>query len=183
MIRSPLYPRIALAARVLLGLALAWLLLSGNVVGTLAVAVFLVLSFAYLLRDERLPNVFDLLFSLSALLNAFGFVFNLYRRIMLYDEAAHALTIFAVSLAFFFLFYRDTVPHQRAIAMATAVFTLGVTAGSLWEISEWATGRLFGVEVVYGLSDAITDLIANSLGALVAALVALAIRQRGGRLA
>lgn len=64
--------------------------------------------------------------------------------------------------------------------MATAVFTFGVTLGSLWEISEWLTGQVFGITVVFGLSDAITDLIANSVGALVAAL---AIHRSGGRLA
>lgn len=56
---------------------------------------------------------------------------------------------------------------------------MGVTLGSLWEIAEWTIGRIFDVEVVYGLSDAITDLITNSCGAVAAALV---IRRSGGRL-
>ena len=65
--------------------------------------------------------------------------------------------------------------------MGTAVFTFGVTAGSLWEIAEWTTGQVFGITVVFGLSDAITDLIANSVGALAAAFVALAINGRAKR--
>ncbi len=178
MIRSPLYPRLAFAARIVLGLALLWELLSGDAVGALSTAIFIVLSFAYLLREEKLPNVFDMLVALSALLNAFGFVFDLYRGIPLYDEVAHAVTVFSLSLASLYLFYRDAIDPARRLAMATAIFTLGVTAGSLWEIAEWTTGYIFEANVVFGLSDAITDLIANSTGALVAAFAALAIRAR-----
>jgi len=166
-----------------LGLALVWEVIAADVIGALSMALFITLSFAYLLREERLPNVFDMLVALSALLNAFGFVFDLYRSVTLYDEVAHAITIFSLTLAFFFLFYRNAVPNARALAMTTAVFTFGVTIGSLWETAEWTTGQIFSIEVVFGLSDAITDLMANSVGALAAALVALALRKRGGRLA
>jgi VanZ family protein len=182
MMNSAWYPRAAWAVRIVLGLALVEELVTGDVVGAISMALFIALSFAYLLRDERLPNVFDALVALSAVLNAFGFVFDLYRGITLYDEVAHAVTIFSLTLAFFFLFYRDALPAERALAMTTAVFTFGVTIGSLWEIAEWTTGQVFGIQVVFGLSDAITDLIANSFGALAAALAALAIRRSGGRL-
>lgn len=180
MMSSAWYARAAWAVRAVLGLALIEELVTGDVVGVLSMALFIVLSFAYLLRDERLPNVFDALVALAAILNAFGFVFDLYRGVTLYDEVAHAITIFSITLAFFFLVYRDAVPGARRLAMATAVFTFGVTVGSLWEIAEWSTGRVFDANVVFGLSDAITDLIANTVGALVAAIVALALRGRVG---
>ncbi len=181
--RSPLYPRLALAARIVLGLALVWELIAWDPVGALAIALFIALSFVYLLREERLPNLFDLLVALSALLNAFGFVFDLYRAVPLYDEVAHAITVFALSLASFYLFYRDEIPPGRALALGTAVFTLGVTAGSLWEVAEWTTGYVFAANVVFGLGDAMTDLVANSVGALAAAAVAVGILRGGGRLA
>ena len=180
-LRSPSYQRAPWAIRAVLALALAWELLTLDPVGVLSMALFIVLSFAYLLRDDKLPNVFDALVALSALLNAFGFVFNLFDGPVLYDEVAHTVTIFSLTLASFFLVYRDAVPSGRALAMGTAVFTFGVTAGSLWEISEWLTGQAFGITVVFGLSDAITDLIANSVGALAAAFVALAINGRAKR--
>lgn len=181
--RSPLYPRFAFAARIVLSLALVWELIAWDPVGALSIALFIALSFVYLLREERLPNVFDALVALSALLNAFGFVFDIYRGIPLYDEFAHAVTVFSLSLASFYLFYRDAIPSRQKLAMATSVFTLGVTAGSLWEVAEWTTGYVFAINVVFGLGDAMTDLVANSVGALVAAFVALAIRRVGGRLA
>jgi hypothetical protein len=180
-LRSPLYEKAAWALRAVLALALVWELLTLDPVGVLSMAFFIVLSFAYLLRDEKLPNVFDALVALSSLLNAFGFVFDLFDGPVLYDEVAHTVTIFSLTLAFFFLVYRGAVPSGRALAMGTAVFTFGVTAGSLWEIAEWTTGQVFGITVVFGLSDAITDLIANSVGALAAAFVALAINGRAKR--
>ena len=181
-LRSPLYPRLAQGTRVVLVVAFVWELVVFDPVGVLAIALFVALSFAYLLREERLPNLFDLLVALSALLNAFGFVFDLYRAVPLYDEVAHAVTVFSLSLASFYLFYGEEIPPARALATATAVFTLGVTAGSLWEVAEWTTGYAFSANVVFGLGDAMTDLVANAAGAVVAALVALAIRRGGGRL-
>jgi hypothetical protein len=56
VIRSPLYPRLASVARIVLGLVLIWELISGNAVGALSMALFLALSFAYVLREERLPT-------------------------------------------------------------------------------------------------------------------------------
>lgn len=84
--RSSLYPQLAFAARILMVMALGWSLISGDAVGVLSMILFLVLSSAYLLRKDRLSNVFDLLVALAALLNAFGFVFNLYRQVVLCDE-------------------------------------------------------------------------------------------------
>ena len=103
-LRSPLYQRAAWAIRAVLALALVWELLTLDPVGVLSMAFFIALSFAYLLRDEQLPNVFDALVAFSALLNAFGFVFDLFDGPVLYDEVARTVTIFALTLAYFFLF-------------------------------------------------------------------------------
>lgn len=180
MLRSRLYHRAAIAIRVALVLALVWLLLVGKVAGFFAVAFFFALSFAYRWREGRLPNVFDLLVALSALLNGLGFAFDFYTRFWLYDEVAHAFTVFSLTLALFFLFFGEEVPTRRALA--TAVFTFGVAAGALWEIVEWMTGVVFDVRVNSGLDDAMTDLVANSIGALAATLVALAVSKRGEKL-
>lgn len=156
-----------------------WELIARDPVGAPSIALFIVLSFVYLLREERLPNVFELLVALSPLSNAFGFVFDLCRAAPLYDEIAYAVTVFSLSLASVYLFYRDEIPPGRTLALGTAVFTLGVTAGSLWEIAEWTTGYVFSANVVFGLGDAMSDLVAKSVGALGAAFAALAIL-RGG---
>jgi hypothetical protein len=162
-----------LALRVALFLLLAVLLVIGHVTAALIVAVFIALSFAYLLRSERRPAVFDVLFALAALAGALGYAFDLFGEIVLYDELTHAFTTFSVSLAFYFLFYGGTGPERGAVALATSVFTLGVTVGTYWEIFEWFfVGK-------YTMADTISDLLVDSSGALVAALAALALRRRG----
>jgi VanZ family protein len=176
LVRLPLYRPVLLALRVALGILLAALVLLGDVTATLIVAVFLALSFAHLLRSDRRPAVFDVLFALAALAGAIGYAFGLFDEIVPYDELTHAFTTFSVSLAFHFLFYGGAVPERRAVALATSVFTLGVTVGAYWEIFEWFfVGK-------FTMADTISDLLVDSLGALAAALVALALRRSGDRL-
>ncbi len=176
MVRSPLYRPVLLTLRVALFVLLAALLVMGDVTAALIVAVFLALSFAHLLRSERRPAVFDVVFALAALAGALGYAFDLFGEIVPYDELTHAFTTFAVSLAFYFLFYGGAVPERRAVALGSSVFTLGVTVGAYWEIFEWFfVGK-------YTMVDTISDLLVDSTGALVAALVALVLRRRGDRL-
>ena len=176
MVRSPLYRPVLLALRAALGVLLAALVVLGDVTAALIVAVFLALSFAHLLRRDGRPTVFDALFALAALAGAMGYAFGLFDEIVPYDELTHAFTTFSVSLAFYFLFYGGAVPEQRAVALATSVFTLGVTVGAYWEIFEWFfVGK-------FTMADTIGDLLVDSAGALAAALVALALRRPGDRL-
>jgi hypothetical protein len=176
LVRSPLYRPVLLILRIVLCLLLAALIVLGDLTAALIVAVFLVLSFAHLLRRDRRPAVFDVLFALAALAGALGYTLDLFGEIVPYDELTHAFTTFSVSLAFYFLFYGGAVPEQRAVALATSVFTLGVSVGAYWEIFEWFfVGH-------YTMADTINDLLVDSAGALAAALVALVLRRRGDRL-
>ncbi len=175
MVRSPLYRPVLLTLRVAMGVLLAALVFLGDLTAALIVAVFLALSFVHLLRHDGRPAVFDVLFALAALAGALGYAFDLFGQIVPYDELTHAFTTFSVSLAFYFLFYGGAVPERSAVALATSVFTLGVTVGAYWEIFEWFfVGH-------YTMADTISDLLVDSAGALAAALVALVLRQRGDR--
>ena len=176
MVRSPLYRPVLFTLRVALFVLLAALLVMGDITAALIVAVFFALSFAHLLRSERQPAFFDVVFALAALAGALGYAFDLFGEIVPYDELTHAFTTFAVSLAFYFLFYGGAVPERRAVALGSSVFTLGVTVGAYWEIFEWFfVGK-------YTMADTISDLLVDSAGALAAALVALVLRRRGDRL-
>ena len=176
MVRLPLYVSVLRALRIALCVLLVALIALGDIQATLIVAVFLGLSFAHLLRSDRRPAFFDVLFALAALVGAVGFVFGLFEEIVPYDELTHAFTTFSVSLTFYFLFYKGAVPEGRAVALGTSVFTLGVTVGAYWEIFEWFfIGK-------YTMADTISDLLVDSGGALAAALVALLLRRSGDRL-
>jgi VanZ family protein len=152
------------------------LIVLGDLQAALIVGVFLGLSFAHLLRSDRRPALFDVLFAMAALAGAVGFVFGLFDEIVPYDELTHAFTTFSVSLTLYFLFYGGAVPEGRAVALGTSVFTLGVTVGAYWEIFEWFfVGK-------YSMADTISDLLVDSGGALAAALVALGLRRSEDRL-
>ncbi len=158
MVRLPVYRPVLRALRVALCVLVAALVVLGDLQSALIVAVFVALSFAHLLRSDRRPAFFDVLFALAALAGALAF------------------TTFCVSLAFYFMFYGGAVPEGRAVALGTSVFTLGVTVGAYWEIFEWFfVGK-------YTMADTISDLLVDSVGALAAALVALALRRSGDRL-
>ena len=176
MVRLPLYRPVLRVLRIALCIMLAALVVLGDLQAALIVAVFVGLSFAHLLRTDRSPAFFDVLFALAALAGAVGFAFGLFDEIVPYDEITHAFTTFCVSLSFYFLFYGGAVPERRAIALGSSVFTLGVTVGVYWEIFEWFfVGH-------YPMADTISDLLVDSGGALAAALVALALRRSGDRL-
>ena len=176
MVRLPLYRPVLRVLRIALCIMLAALVVLGDLQAALIVAVFVGLSFAHLLRTDRSPAFFDVLFALAALAGAVGFAFGLFDEIVPYDEITHAFTTFCVSLSFYFLFYGGAVPERRAIALGSSVFTLGVTVGVYWEIFEWFfVGH-------YPMADTISDLLVDSGGALGAALVALALRRSGDRL-
>ena len=176
MVRLPLYRPLLRALRVALCVLVAALVVLGDLQAALIVAVCVGLSFAHLLRSDRRPAFFDVLFAIAAIAGAVGFVFGLFDEIIPYDEITHAFTTFCVSLTFYFLFNGGAVPERRTIALGTSVFTLGVTVGAYWEIFEWFfVGH-------YSMADTISVLLVDSAGALAAALVALALRRSGDRI-
>jgi hypothetical protein len=120
---GPLATVPARALRVVLCVLVAALVFFGDLQAALIVAVFVGLSFAHLLRSDRRPAFFDVLFALAALVGAVGFAFGLFDEIVPYDELTHAFTTFCVSLTFYFLFY------SGARAQAVCAGDLGVHPG------------------------------------------------------
>ncbi|MBE9182479.1 hypothetical protein IQ268_28420 [Oculatella sp. LEGE 06141] len=141
----------------------------------LALAFFLIASFAFVIRDDKLPTVFDFLFVLAALLNAGGWVWGLFYQPGLYDEITHAFTIFAFTLALSFLVYRSmlTVFRQHKWLYLLTIASFGIAIGAVWEIAEWASGQVLAAEVIGNVDDTITDLLMDSLGAGLAAITSL----------
>lgn len=58
----------AWAGQALLAVAVVVVLLQGRYTGALTLAGFLVASVVFVLREDRLPNLFDMLFVIAALL-------------------------------------------------------------------------------------------------------------------
>ncbi|WP_119459628.1 hypothetical protein [Rhodospirillaceae bacterium SYSU D60014] len=174
------YSRISWAGIALLAVALIVVLFLGRYRGALILGLFLVASIGFVALEDRLPRLFDLLFVAAALLNAAGWVWNLFDRVPGYDEVVHAFSIFAITLSFSFLvFYSVRLQfHGHGPLYILAVTSFGIAVGALWEVIEW----LFGV--ISSLDNTITDLVMDSLGAVVAGLAAAWAlgRERAGQL-
>lgn len=150
----------------------------------IALAGFWIAASIFILTDDRLPTLFDFLFVIAALLNAGGWVWRLFYQPGPYDEITHAFTTFAITLALGFLVYQSmfTVFVQHPWLYVLTVASFGISIGAIWEIMEWTAGFIFNTEVIGDLNDTVTDLIMDSIGAGLAAILSLwALRERMSR--
>ena len=106
--------------------------------------------------------------ALAAALNAAAYAASLY-AIPGFDLALHALTIFALTLLLA-AHMRGALPGaQRALAHVAILIALGVALGTAWEIAEWLFDALTYGNAIRGKTDTMTDLLADTVGAALAA--------------
>jgi hypothetical protein len=141
----------------------------------LGLALFLVISFVFVIRDDKLPTLFDFLFVLAALLNATGWVWDLFGMPGPYDEIVHAYTTFAITLALSFLVYGSmlNIFRNHTLLYLVTITSFGIAIGALWEVTEWSAGKILNTQVIESLDDTIIDLVMDTLGAGLAALISL----------
>ncbi|MBD3885316.1 hypothetical protein IFO70_26670 [Phormidium tenue FACHB-886] len=165
----------AWSGQALLGVAVLAAIVQKNGLNALALACFLIASLIFVMRDDRLPTLFDFLFVVAALLNAGGWVWGLFYQPGAYDEITHAFTTFAITLAFSFWVYRSmlTIFRQHKLLYLLTIASFGIAIGALWEVVEWSAGKILATEVIGSLDDTIIDLLMDSLGAGLAALTSL----------
>lgn len=165
MLDHPAYRVVAWLCTAGLGVALVVLVVRSQWPEAATIALFLVVTAAFLALRRRLPALFGCLFAVAALANGLGWAFDVWDVIPLYDPATHAFTTFAGALALGYLTHQSTGldlgDHRFAYAVTVAAF--GLAFGALWEIFEW----LIQVEQTY--ETVVVDLTADALGALAAA--------------
>jgi hypothetical protein len=74
-----------------------------------------------------------------------------------------------------FALYRELMGSYKGhrLLFVVTIASLGIAIGALWEVAEWTADFFVEQQIVSGLFDTITDLILDSAGALVAALLNL----------
>ncbi len=169
------YRVIAWVGQALLAIFVIAAAVQGKWSNALGLGFFLVASFAFVIRDDKLPTLFDFLFVLAALLNATGWVWNLFGMPGPYDEIVHAYTTFAITLALSFLVYGSmlNIFRNHTLLYLVTITSFGIAIGALWEVTEWSAGKILSTEVIESLDDTIIDLVMDSLGAGLAALISL----------
>ncbi|WP_026736319.1 hypothetical protein [Fischerella sp. PCC 9605] len=147
----------------------------GNWLNALGLACFLVVSLVFVIKDDRLPTLFDFLFVVAALLNAAGWVWGLFYMPGPYDEIVHAYTTFAITLALSFLVYSSmlNIFRNHKLLYLVTIASFGIAIGALWEITEWSAGKILPTEVIGSLNDTMIDLVMDTVGAGLAAAISL----------
>jgi uncharacterized membrane protein len=115
-----------------------------------------------------------------------GDLHNYYTRFSWWDLVAHAgssLVIGLVGFIFLFVLYQRDKVRARPITLVLFSFCFALAIGALWEIVEFALDTTLGLNMQKsGLVDTMTDLIVNTIGALIASVmgyVYLKKRRRG----
>ena len=131
--------------------------------GAVSLMVFLGLSVAFLLSQDRVPSLLDLLVVLAALVNALGWSFNLFDEFTFYDELVHFFAPFAISATLGYLAWRQGLPGTRPFSapFLTGVTVAGLVLGIVWEVLE-----LTFVNLTWG--DTTVDLVMDTAGAALA---------------
>ena len=127
-------------------------------------------------RPGRGPRlVRGMCLAVEPMINAGGWAWNLYNQPGPYDEIAHFYTIFAITLAAGFMLYDELMEnfYNHRVLFVITIASLGIALGALWEVAEWLSDFATPKQIVSGLFDTITDIILDSGGALLAALLNL----------
>ncbi len=135
--------------------------------GVPSLAIFLVLSVAFLLLQDRLPSLLTLLVIVAAVANAAGWAFNLYHRFAPFDELIHTFTAFTGMAALGYLGwaygYIRAAPGSGTFVLIVAA--TGLVLGIGWEILE----SLF---LNLSWTDTLVDLLVDTVGAAAGGVLA-----------
>jgi hypothetical protein len=169
------YRTAAWFGQALLVIAIVVVLFKGQWFAAGSLAGFLLLSYLFVAFERKLPTLFDLIVVIAALINAGGWAWDLYNKPGPYDEIAHFYTIFAITLAVGFMLYDELMEsfYTHRVLFVITIASLGIALGALWEVTEWLADFVTPKQIVSGLFDTITDIILDSLGAIIAALLNL----------
>ncbi|MEO6031947.1 MAG: hypothetical protein ABIP61_08625 [Burkholderiaceae bacterium] len=175
---------IVLVLQIIMAVQLVALLVQGSWVSGVWLLAIMALTSAPLWLGNRLPVRFPAEYELLAILFVFAALFlgefhSYYERFWWWDVALHSVSGLLLGILGFLLVYmlnenRRIDMRMRAGFVALFAFAFAVTAGTLWEILEFAADQLLGMQMQKpmlgdpsGLTDTMWDLIVDTLGAAV----------------
>lgn len=108
----------------------------------------------------------------AAALNVLAYALSLY-ELAWFDEALHAFTLFALTFIVACLLRRD-LAAARMLPYCAILVACGLALGTLWEFAEWGYDMFSRGNSILGKQDTMVDLVLDTVGAVLAALLALA---------
>lgn len=141
------------------------------------IAIIITLIPSILKRNYKvtLPWVFDLMITIALFLHFAGGILSLYYILPFYDKIAHLVSSVLIAfLAFVIIYILDEFwegLHMDKYAMAFFVVMTTMAMGVIWEFNEWTTDLIFGTNEQWGLQDTMTDLLIDTIGGLIIAVI------------
>jgi hypothetical protein len=159
--------------------AIVWGVAAGQTETVIASCIGLVFSFFPHFIERRykivLPIEFDLFMVLFIYLSlGLGFAFDYFDRIWWWDDLLHTSSGVVLGFAGFCVLY--VLYYQKKLVasawwIAFVSVSIAVLLGVLWEIFEFAADSFFGTTMQPSLEDTMFDLIVDTLGATLPALL------------
>lgn len=141
----------------------AWKISAGQWYAGGALGAVSAVAIASIVGGKRLPPLFGMLLTTAAMLNASGYVMNLWHERTSFDEITHAFTAFAGMAALGWRLAKRRSPLVRGVGLTGSIIAAGIVLGLAWEAFELAIG------IVGSLSDTRMDLLMDAFGAAAAA--------------
>jgi hypothetical protein len=154
--------------------AIIWVALQGKWQGAATLAGFAIAAVVFLLITW-MPALVDLAVVVAALLNAAGYVWNLYQQFWWFDRIVHGYTLFAITLPLGLIAYRSVLSGFRGhpLQFVVALASFGLAIGAIWELAEWAYDMYAAGNAIKGKFDTMVDLIIDAGGAFAAGWVSI----------
>nr|CAD6630548.1 hypothetical protein RNT25_04456 [arsenite-oxidising bacterium NT-25] len=111
----------------------------------------------------------------AVIANGAGYALDLYDKWWWFDRVLHGFTILALTywLAIFHVLPLIQPRFSAGIGSILLIVSVGVAAGAVWEVVEWAFDYVSNEDVIKGKHDTILDIIMDTIGALAASALAL----------
>lgn len=161
---------------IILGILLLFAIVVGDWIHIPFIAPLFAIVLFFFYSKKSLSKEFYILFPLIALLATLGskHIFNYYLTVEWYDSLIHLTAAFVITCFFAFLanFTALREAKKEPLVFVIAVVGLGIALGVFWEIFEWGFDQIVGFEMYKeeGIDDLVTDLITDTIGAVLAGM-------------
>lgn len=133
-------------------------------------------------RVLNTPRPFDLFFTVTIGLQAWGNLAGLFHNGDLFDRLDHAMSTLGLAPLFYLWFVRLGLlrhtggrrPRSQHVGLVVIGMCIGLSVGALYEIYEYVAVHDFGASNFVSESDTVMDLVMDTIGSFTGSLVLLA---------